>query len=95
MARQTQTQQILPLQAAQARACPGRGAPPGTNIRRITPEADAEWEAKMAKLATEEAARLAQQRRVELASAAGKAAAKSSKHVSRRGKGLRASPYAQ
>jgi len=31
---------------------------PGTRIKRITPEADAEWEARMAELAKSETARL-------------------------------------
>ena len=59
---------------------------PGTTIVRITAKARREWHELMAKLATEEAARLEQQRRVEHASAAGKAAAQSEKHVSKRGR---------
>ena len=35
---------------------------PGTRIKRITPEADAEWEARMAELAKSETARLEAER---------------------------------
>jgi hypothetical protein len=58
---------------------------PGTRIKRITPEADAEWEARMAELARGEAARLEAERRRELATIAGQIATESPRHVSRRG----------
>lgn len=64
---------------------PAEWCPPGTNIHRITPAADAEWEAKMAELSQQQTAQLEQQRRVELAKAAGQAAAASPRHISRRG----------
>ena len=55
---------------------------PGTNIKRITPEADRAWIARMAELTkTKEYAREVK-RRTDLAKKAGKLAAKSSKHVS-------------
>ena len=50
---------------------------PGTRIKRITPEADAEWEARMAELAKSETARLEAERRRELATIAGQIAAES------------------
>jgi hypothetical protein len=56
----------------------------GTRIKRITPEADAEWEARMAELAKSETARLEAERRRELA-LSGQIAAESPRHVSRRG----------
>ena len=66
----------------------GRGpkelAIPGTRIKRITPEADAEWEARMAELAKSEAARLEAEHRRAQAAEAGKLAAQSPNHVSRR-----------
>jgi primosomal protein N'' len=68
---------------------------PGTTISRITPKADHEWEAQMEELVQQEAARLEQQRRAEQARAAGKAAAQSPRHVSKRGPRHRASPNAQ
>jgi hypothetical protein len=49
------------------------------------PEADAEWEARMAELAKSETARLEAERRRELATIAGQIAAESLRHVSRRG----------
>jgi hypothetical protein len=58
---------------------------PGTRIKRITPVADAEWEARMAELAKSETARLEAERRRELATIAGQIAAESPRHVSRRG----------
>jgi hypothetical protein len=58
---------------------------PGTRIKRITPEADAEWETRMAELAKTETARLEAERRRELAIVAGQIAAESPRHVSRRG----------
>jgi hypothetical protein len=57
---------------------------PGTRIKRITPEADAEWEARMAELAKSEAAQLEAERRRAQAAEAGKLAAQSPNHVSRR-----------
>jgi hypothetical protein len=57
---------------------------PGSNCPRITPAADAQWEKDMEKLATEQAGKLEASRRVELASAAGKKAAASELHVSKR-----------
>jgi primosomal protein N'' len=57
---------------------------PGFNTPRITPRADREWEKRMAALAQEKDARLERQRRVEHARLAGRAAARSEKHVSKR-----------
>ena len=57
---------------------------PGTRIKRITPEADAEWEARMAELAKSEDAQLEAERRRAQAAEAGKLAAQSPNHVSRR-----------
>jgi hypothetical protein len=57
--------------------------PPGTNIYRITPAAEAAWQERMAELARSEAAALEQARRVEQTSAAGRAAAASSAHISK------------
>jgi len=68
---------------------------PGTNIVRITAKSRREWHAYLAKLTTEEAGQLEQKRRVALAKAAGKAAAASPRHVSKRGKCDRADPNAQ
>ena len=59
---------------------------PGTSVIRITPEARREWHAYLAKLAEQEAAKFERQRRVEQATVAGKAAAKSERHISKRGK---------
>jgi hypothetical protein len=64
---------------------------PGTRIKRITPEADAEWEMRMAELATSEAARLEAERRRELATIAGRAAAESPRHISKRNTATRTS----
>jgi hypothetical protein len=59
---------------------------PGTNIIRITPDARRAWHAKLAMLrATVEASKEAQ-RRTAYAVQAGKAAARSELHVSKRGK---------
>jgi len=63
---------------------------PGTTIVRITAKADREWEERMMDLAQQESAQLEQQRRVEQARAAGRAAARSPLHISRRGKPDRA-----
>ena len=57
---------------------------PGTKIIRITPEARDAWHAMMAELAGTESARLEAERRRELAVMAGKAAAASPRHASRR-----------
>jgi hypothetical protein len=62
-------------------------APDETNICgviRITPEARETWHARMAALAKSEAARLEAERRRELAVIAGRLAAQSPNHVSRR-----------
>jgi hypothetical protein len=57
---------------------------PGSKIIRITPQARDAWHAKMAELAKGEAARIEAERRHELAVIAGKAAAASPLHVSKR-----------
>ena len=57
---------------------------PGTKIARISPDADRRWEARMAELAQSEAAQLEAARRRELAAAAGRIAAESPLHVSKR-----------
>jgi hypothetical protein len=57
---------------------------PGTRIIRITPAARAEWHERMHNLGDQEAASLERQRRSELASRAGRAAAASPRHVSKR-----------
>ena len=57
---------------------------PGTKIGRITPEAHAAWRARMAALAQSEAAQLESERRRAQAVMAGRAAAKSPLHASRR-----------
>ena len=56
---------------------------------RITPEAREEWHKRMAELAKGEAARLEAERRRELAVTAGRAAAQSPNHVSRRPRPVR------
>jgi hypothetical protein len=58
---------------------------PGTRIARITEASDAAWELRMRELAQGEAARLEGERRRALAQIAGKAAAASPRHVSKRG----------
>jgi hypothetical protein len=58
---------------------------PGSKIIRITPESRDAWRMKMAELAKGEAAQIEAERRRELAALAGKAAAASPLHVSRRG----------
>ena len=55
---------------------------PGTIIKRITPEADREWIARMAELTKTKEYKREAKRRTDLAKKAGKLAAKSSKHVS-------------
>lgn len=57
---------------------------PGVRGARVTPEADAAWEQRMAELAKSEAAALEAARRREIAVIAGKIAAQSPKHISRR-----------
>jgi hypothetical protein len=57
---------------------------PGLKIIRITPEARDAWHTKMAELAKGEAARIEAERRRELASIAGRAAAASPLHISKR-----------
>jgi hypothetical protein len=55
---------------------------PGTNIKRITPEADREWIARMAELTKTKEYERETERRSVLAKKAGKLAAKSPRHVS-------------
>ena len=66
-----------------------RGLAPETfnigRIRRITPAAEKAWAVRMAKLAKSKSARLEAARRRENAVIAGKAAAQSPRHISRRG----------
>jgi hypothetical protein len=57
---------------------------PSTRIKRITPEAHAAWRARMAELAKSEAAKLEADRRREIAAVAGRIAAQSPRHISRR-----------
>jgi hypothetical protein len=57
---------------------------PNTRIVRITEEADAAWELRMREASASEAARLAAARRREIAIIAGRAAAASALHVSKR-----------
>jgi hypothetical protein len=59
---------------------------PGTRIKRITPEAHAAWRERMAALAQSEAAQLEAERRRAQAVAAGRIAAASPLHVSKRQK---------
>jgi hypothetical protein len=56
----------------------------GTKIRRVTAEARAAWRVRMTKLAQSEAAQLEAQRRREIAAVAGRIAARSPLHISRR-----------
>jgi hypothetical protein len=58
---------------------------PGTRVKRITPEAHTAWRERMAALAKSETAQLEAKRRRELATIAGRIAAASPRHVSRRG----------
>ena len=64
---------------------------PGTKIARISPDADQRWEARMARLAETEAAQLEAKRRRELAVVAGRAAAASPRHISKRNAAMRTS----
>jgi hypothetical protein len=57
---------------------------PGTRIERITPEARQAWRERMAELAKSETAQLEAERRRAQAAEAGKLAAQSPNHVSRR-----------
>jgi len=57
---------------------------PGSNIARITEEADAAWEQRMAELAQSEVAKLEAERRRAIASIAGRKAVQSDRHVSKR-----------
>jgi hypothetical protein len=59
---------------------------PGTNIRRITPEADRAWIVRMAELAKTKEYKREAKRRTYLAKKAGTLAAESLKHVSKRRK---------
>jgi len=68
---------------------------PGTNIKRITAEADREWAARMLELTkTKEYEREAERRRA-IASKAGKIAGQSPLHVSKRGPRATAATPAQ
>jgi hypothetical protein len=60
--------------------------PPQSKIRRITREAHVEWRQRMRELAQSEAGALEHERRRRQASEAGRRAAASPKHVSRREK---------
>ena len=57
---------------------------PGTKIIRITPKARADWHARMDELQNGRAAKLEAARRRDQAVEAGRAAAKSPRHISRR-----------
>jgi hypothetical protein len=57
---------------------------PGTKIKRITSQARETWRARMAELAKAEATQLEAERRRELAAIAGRIAARSPKHISKR-----------
>jgi hypothetical protein len=59
---------------------------PGMTLVRISPKAWQDWCKEREKWNGTKAAALEEARRIELASAAGKAAAKSPKHISKRGK---------
>jgi hypothetical protein len=63
---------------------PEETAPPGINIGRITEEADAAWERRMAELAKSETAKIAAARRAVQATEAGRIPAQSERHVSKR-----------
>lgn len=63
---------------------------PGTGFTRITPQAHAAWHERMAKLGESKAAELERARRLEQRRSAGKSAANSSRHVSRRAAGRKA-----
>jgi hypothetical protein len=57
---------------------------PGTRIKRITAQAEAEWRERMQKLAMSKAAKIAEARRHKQTVAAAKKSAASPRHVSRR-----------
>jgi hypothetical protein len=57
---------------------------PGVRGSRVTPEADAAWEARMAEAAKSQDAQLEAERRRAQAAEAGRIAAQSPRHVSRR-----------
>jgi hypothetical protein len=57
---------------------------PGTNVVRITGDARRRWHQRLADLSQQEAATLEHHRRVALASRAGRAAAMSPRHISKR-----------
>jgi hypothetical protein len=59
---------------------------PGTQVTRISIEAYHAWQAKMQKWSKTDAAKLQEQRRSAMATVAGKKAALSERHVSKRGK---------
>ena len=61
-------------------------------VKRITPEAEEAWLARMAALAKTEDAKLESERRRAQAAIAGKAAAASPRHVSKRGRAAVAPP---
>ena len=63
---------------------------PGMTLVRISPEARRKWKLDREKWNQTEAATIEQARRAILASAAGKTAAESEKHVSKRGKAAKA-----
>jgi hypothetical protein len=63
---------------------------PGMNLVRISPEARQKWHSENEKWNKSKAADLEQARRIALASAAGKKAAKSERHVSKRKKAAKA-----
>jgi hypothetical protein len=58
--------------------------PPGMKLIRITAEAHAEWRARMLEEAKSEAAQLENERRRELTVKAGKRAAESPRHISKK-----------
>ena len=58
---------------------------PGTHIKRISAAAENAWDEKMARLAESKAAKLEAERRREIATAAGRIAAASPLHISKRG----------
>ena len=64
---------------------PNEDVVPGTRIARISADADRRWEERMHAMAQTETAQLEAARRRELASIAGRAAAASPLHVSKRG----------
>jgi hypothetical protein len=61
---------------------------PGSRVVRISAAAERAWDERMAQLAQTEAAKLEAERRREIAATAGRIAAQSPRHVSRRGSRL-------